>query len=57
MYLIDHVAEVRFVNRLIYAVKRIYTHTHTIISAERSSTGKMNEYSKWFFLCRALPSN
>ena len=29
MYLIDHVAELRFVNRLIYAIKRIYTHTHT----------------------------
>ena len=26
MYLIDHVAELRFVNRLIYAIKRIYTH-------------------------------
>ena len=25
MYLIDHVAELRFVNRLIYAIKRIYT--------------------------------
>ena len=29
MYLIDHVhvAELRFVNRFIYAIKRIYTHT------------------------------
>ena len=27
MYLIDHVAELRFVNRLIYAIKRIYTVT------------------------------
>ena len=27
MYLIDHVAELRFVNRLIYAIKRIYTYT------------------------------
>jgi len=27
MYLIDHVAELRFVNRLIYVIKRIYTHT------------------------------
>src|SRR6218665_2315248 len=26
MYLIDHVAELRCVNRLIYAIKRIYTH-------------------------------
>jgi len=26
MYLIDHVAELRFVNRLIYTIKRIYTH-------------------------------
>ena len=26
-YLIDHVAELQFVNRLIYAIKRIYTHT------------------------------
>src|SRR6218665_1806013 len=25
MYLIDHVAELRFVNRLIYVIKRIYT--------------------------------
>jgi len=25
MYLIDHVAELQFVNRLIYAIKRIYT--------------------------------
>jgi len=29
MYLIDHVAELRFVNRLIYAIKRTHTHTHT----------------------------
>jgi len=29
MYLIDHVAELRFVNRLIYSIKRIYTHTDT----------------------------
>ena len=28
MFLIDHVAESRFVNRLIYAIKRIYTHIH-----------------------------
>src|SRR6218665_3166114 len=27
MYLIDHVAELRFVNRFIYAIKRIYTHS------------------------------
>jgi len=27
MYLIDQVAELRFVNRLIYAIKQIYTHT------------------------------
>src|SRR6218665_1985006 len=26
MYLIDHVAELRSVNRFIYAIKRIYTH-------------------------------
>jgi len=26
MYLIDHVAELRFVSRFIYAIKRIYTH-------------------------------
>jgi len=26
MYLIDHAAALRFVNRLIYAIKRIYTH-------------------------------
>ena len=26
MYLIDHVAELRFVNWLIYAIKGIYTH-------------------------------
>ena len=26
MYLIDHVAELRFVNRLIYVIKIIYTH-------------------------------
>src|SRR6218665_2019315 len=32
MYLIDNVAELRFVNRFIYAIKRIYTHTHTLIS-------------------------
>src|SRR6218665_1944477 len=31
MYLIDHVAELRFVNRLIYAIKRIYTHTLVLI--------------------------
>src|SRR6218665_2266042 len=29
MYLIDYVAELRFVNRLIFAIKRIYTHTFT----------------------------
>src|SRR6218665_116107 len=27
MYLIDNVAELRFVNRFIYAIKRIYIHT------------------------------
>jgi len=32
MYLIDHVAGLRFVSRLIYAIKRIYTHCHIIIS-------------------------
>jgi len=29
MYLIDHVAELRFVNRLIYVIKRIYTQSLT----------------------------
>ena len=28
MYLIDNVAELRFVNRFIYAIKRIYTQVH-----------------------------
>src|SRR6218665_1319462 len=36
MYLIDHVAELRFVNRLIYAIKRIYTHTHTKYEINKS---------------------
>ena len=31
MYLMDHVAELRFVNRLIYAIKRIYTHTQVFV--------------------------
>ena len=31
MYLIDHVAELRFVNRLIDAIKRIYTQDHEIM--------------------------
>ena len=32
MYLIDHVAELRFVNRFIYAIKRIiYTHHEHVI--------------------------
>ena len=30
MYLIDHVAELRFVNRLIYAIKQIYTSWLTV---------------------------
>jgi len=33
MYLIDHVAELQFVNRLIYAIKRIYTHTSFLIKS------------------------
>ena len=33
MYLIDHVAELWFVTRLIYAIKRIYTHTHCTFCA------------------------
>jgi len=31
MYLIDHVAELRFVNRFIYAIKRIYTQQYTAL--------------------------
>ena len=31
MYLIDHVAELRFVNRSIYSIKRIHTHVGFII--------------------------
>jgi len=33
MYLIDHVAELRFVNRFIYAIKRIYTHNALIYTS------------------------
>src|SRR6218665_2954033 len=38
MYLIDHVAELRFVNRFIYAIKRIYTHTYRFPQQQTRST-------------------
>ena len=34
MYLIDHVAELLFVNWLIYVIKRIYTHTEILFSLD-----------------------
>ena len=40
MYLIDHVAELRFVNRLLYAIKRIYTVTFSFSAKTKKSVSR-----------------
>ena len=46
MYLIDHVAELQFVNQLIYAIKRMYTHTITfyMVLFGHAGVGSTYEY-------------
>jgi len=45
MYFIDHVAELRFVNRLIYAIKRIYTPSDLLV------------FGAWWLIGRFVSSN
>jgi len=47
MYLIDHVAELRFVNRLIYATKRIYTQKSTYSAWTRELTSQGRASDGW----------
>src|SRR6218665_2767097 len=58
MYLIDHVAELRFVNRLIYVIKRIYTHRFESRSSRHVGTlGKSFTHScLWRFGAKLEPT-
>src|SRR6218665_3257921 len=47
MYLTDHVAELRFVNRLIYAIKRIYTHHGSMNLPHISFTDFSGAHAAW----------
>src|SRR6218665_1998027 len=52
MYLIDHVAELRFVKRFIYAIKRIYIHTHTHTAGLHGDSGEQVSCGTWWLTDR-----